>query len=320
MNRTTPPAIPASPIAETVMPHRSRDAARPALLLGLAALLGAAAPGGDAASPPLRAPDGVTALSGQVLDTQGRPLPEVELLVGGAHVRSGADGRFLLGPVPPGQVVLQIDGRHAGADHKQDHGFYEVRAEARAGRTTVLPYRSYLPLIDRAAETTIASPTSGAVVVGSAAVPGLELHIPAGTVIRDVDGRVATRVGITTMPKDRTPYPLPRDFDLPVFFTIQPGAGCLYDARGGIGTAQIWYPNSGHELPGARATFYRYEPDGVGWRAHGIGAVSADGSQVVPDADTYVTDFDGAECDPKTRTRQGPPARPDPHLSRRPSP
>lgn len=287
---------------------------RQLLALGTGLTLCAAAPVTDSVPSPMRAPSGVTALSGQVLDQNGQGLPEVELVVGATHTRSGADGKFLLGPVIAGKTVLQIDGRHAGADHTQGRGFYEVRVETQAGQTTVLPFRSYLPLIDHAHEVTIASPTLVPATVTTPSLPGLALHIPAGVVVRDVDGRPVTRIGITTMPQDRTPFPLPKNFDLPVFYTIQPGAACLYDVQGGPAAAQIYYPNSNRELPKARATFWRYEPDGNGWRAHGTGTVSADGSQVVPDRDTYMTDFGSAECDPKTRTRQKPIERLDPQL------
>lgn len=258
---------------------------------------------------PMQGPDGVTALSGQVVDLEGRGLPGVELSVGGSKVTSDAGGRFLLTYVIPGKTVLQIDGRRAGAQRDSDYGFYQARVDPRPGRTTVLPFKSWLPRIDHSHDVTLTSPTRSEVVVRTPAIPDFELRIPAGVVIRDVDGREVRRVGITAVPPDRTPVPLPEHLDIPVFFTIQPGAACLYDAAGGVGTATLVFPNFKRELPRARAMLWRYEPDANGWTTYGQGKVSADGRQVIPEPGAVITDFSSAECDPATRTRQPPPER-----------
>jgi hypothetical protein len=258
---------------------------------------------------PLPGPTGVTSLSGQVVDLNGHGLPGVELMVGAARTLSDDNGRFLLTYVTPGKTVLQIDGRRAGVGRDTDYGYYQARVEAVAGQTTVLPFRSWLPRIDHAHDVTIASPTTAEVVVRTPQMPDFELRIAAGVVIRDVDGQVVTRVGITPVPSDRTPVPVPEQFEVPTVPIIQPGAACLYDAKGGIGTARMVFPNFQHELPKARATLWRYEPDANGWAPYGMGSVSADGRQIVPDPGVVITDFASAECDPQTRTRQPPPAR-----------
>ena len=261
--------------------------------------------------PPLQAASGVTALSGRVVDLDGRGLPGVVVADNSEQTTTDAQGRWVLGPVTVGASVLRIDARHAGAKRERDHGFYELRVEAQPGRTTVLPWVSWLAPVDHKHDVAIPSPTTSEVVVRTPDVPNLELRIPAGTVVRDVDGKVVKRVGITAVPFDRLPFPVPRSFRLPVFFTIQPGAACLYTADGGIGRAQMRYPNWGEELPRARATFWRYEPDANGWAPHGMGTVSADGRQVVPDAGVEIYDFGSAECDPATRSHMDPPTRPD---------
>ena len=283
-----------------------RQASRTVILAAMALSLGAAALENDPPASPLYAADGVAALSGQIVDETGQGLPEVELILGASRTRSDGQGRFLLTYIAPGKGVLQIDGQHAGVTHHADYGFYEVRVETKPGKTTVLPYKNWLTLVDHAHEVVLGTMTRLPIVVTTPSLPGLELHIPAGTVIRDVDGKIVRSVSIQTMPKNHTPYPLPRNFDLPLFYMIQPGGACLYDKAGGVGTAQLYYPNSLNELPKARATFWRYEPDANGWRAQGTGTVSADGTQVVPDAETVITDFGSAECDPSTRTRQRP--------------
>jgi hypothetical protein len=259
---------------------------------------------------PLQGPDGVTSLSGQVIDTDGKGLPGVELSVGTSRTLTDDAGRFLLTYVIPGKTVLHIDGRKAGPKRNSDYGFYQVRVEARAGYTTVLPFRNWLPLIDHAHDVAIESPTRSEIVVRTPSMPDFELRIPAGVVIRDVDGKIVRRVGITAAPSDRLPVPLPENFRLPLVPAIQPGAACLYDVQGGVGTAIMVFPNFEKELPKARATLWRYEPDENGWAPYGMGTVSSDGRQVIPDPGVVISDFASAECEAGKRTRQPPMKRP----------
>jgi hypothetical protein len=287
-----------------------------ALLVLASALIGAMDPS-SLPDQPLQAPEGVTALSGQVVDSAGNGLAGVQLLVGDVRTVSDAAGRFLVSPAIPGKTVLQIDGRKAGVRHDTDYGFYEVRVDARAGQTTVLPFRNWLPRIDHSHDVKLDSPTKSEVVVRTPALPDFELRIPAGVVIRDVDGKIVDKVGITVVAREQMPIPVPDHFALPMIPIIQPGGACLYDAQGGIGTATMVFPNVENELPKARATLWRYEPDANGWAPYGMGTVSSDGRQIIPDAGVVITDFASAECQPETRTRQRPPERPD---LRRPAP
>jgi hypothetical protein len=236
---------------------------------------------------------GITALSGLVLDTDGNPLENVLLLDEPAHAKTDVEGRFLLSYAPPGDTVLTIDGRRAG----EDHGLYKVRVTIKPGQTNALPFTSYLPVIDHANDVTIPSPTSAEVVVKSKAVPGAELRIPSGVVILDADNKPVTRLSLTAFPAGRAPFPLPIQLDEGGNFTIQPGAACLMTSDGKPGSAQLRYPNTKHQLPRARATYFRYDVKELGWTPYGIGTVSADGSQFVPYAATVLHDFDG-ECPP----------------------
>ena len=69
--------------------------------------------------------------------------------------------------------------------------------------------------------------TTKETVVTNPAIPGLELHIPAGTVIRDSQGNIVNQVSITAIPVDQPPFPLPLGVPVPVYFTIQPGGAHL---------------------------------------------------------------------------------------------
>ena len=242
--------------------------------------------------------EGITALSGRVLATDGTPLRGVLLRDGQASTLTDADGRFLLQGIAEADSVLVIDGR-ASRDRRAitDYGYYEARVHAEPHKTTVLPFTSYLPKIDHRHEVTIASPTTKPVVVTTPGIPGLELRIPAGMVLTDPDGKPVTKVGITPIPLDRTPFPLPHNVYVPIYFTAQPGGAVITAADGSWKGAQVVYPNYRHDLPKARGSFWRYDPDNLGWTIYGSGTVTSDGKQVVPDEHTQIYALTGAMFD-----------------------
>ena len=81
-------------------------------------------------------------------------------------------------------------------------------ATVTAGETTVLPFTIWMPTLDTRNAVKLLSPTTSEVVVTTPHIPGLELHIPAGTVIRDEAGQPVTEISITPVPADRPPFPL----------------------------------------------------------------------------------------------------------------
>jgi hypothetical protein len=164
-----------------------------------------------AGSPPLRAAaDGVTAVAGRVLQTDGAPLRDVVLKISAIHTETDDHGLFLLEGIASGTAVMVIDGRHAvarGEVGAPDHGTYEVRVEAAAARTAALSWVSWLPRIDHDHDVTLSVPTADEVVARTPAVPGLELRIPKGAVLSDLDGKPVTHVGLTPIPVNRPPFP-----------------------------------------------------------------------------------------------------------------
>jgi hypothetical protein len=165
--------------------------------------------------PPLRAEFGVTALAGQVLRLNGRPLDGVTLRIAEMTTRTDATGRFLLIAISPGHHELLIDGRTVSRPG-QTFGVFEVGIDARAGRTNVLPFTIWMPEIDTANTVSIPSPTPDEVVVTTPNIPGWELHLPPGTIIRDKDGQAVTQIAITPVPVDRPPFPLPFGAEFPM--------------------------------------------------------------------------------------------------------
>jgi hypothetical protein len=88
--------------------------------------------------------------------------------------------------------------------------------------------------------------------VTSPTMPGLELRLPAGTVIRGEDHEVVTAVSLTPIPLDRTPFPLPQNATFSMFFTIQPG-GAYLSTPGPIRGGWLVYPNVNHSRSGPAA-------------------------------------------------------------------
>jgi RHS repeat-associated protein len=259
------------------------------------------------ALPALVAAPGVTAVAGQVLLLNGNAAVNVTLTIGAQSVRSGTDGRFLLQGVAPGGQTLVIDGASANQPGKT-YGYFEARITVEAGKTNALRYTIWLSQIDTHHGVSIPSPTAAEVVVTTPFIPGLELHIPKGTVLRDRAGRVVTQVSITPIPVDRTPFPLVTDY-VPVYFTIQPGGVTLQgiDAASAQG-ARLFYPNYHGDKPGTVFNFWNYDPMEKGWYVYGQGKVSVDGQQVLPDAGVAIYEFTGAMISsPSIAPPNGPP-------------
>jgi RHS repeat-associated protein len=241
--------------------------------------------------PPRQAPRGMTALAGQVLLQDGHPLARVTLSIDSISVRTDATGRFLLKNVPSGHHELLIDGRSANSP-RAVYGIFEAGVDIVSSVTTVLPYTIWMPALETANAVPLPSPTAGEMVITTPRIPGLELHLPAGTRIIGHDGSVAREIGITAIPVEKPPFPLPANVEVPIYFTIQPGAAYVYTPT----HAKAWlvYPNYKNQPPGTRANFWHYDPEEKGWYVYGQGTVTEDGKQVRPDPGVGIYEFTGA--------------------------
>jgi hypothetical protein len=101
-------------------------------------------------------------------------------------------------------------------------------------------------------------------------------------------------LGITAIPIDRPPFPLAKNVDVPVYFTVQPGGGYVYTSGAGPKGVFLVYPNYPHRIPGQRIQFFHYDPDVRDWYVYGLGTVTRNAAQVVPDPATRLYAFTGA--------------------------
>jgi RHS repeat-associated protein len=234
------------------------------------------------ALPPLHAPDGVTALAGQVLRLNGQPLANVTLRIGKRSARTDDTGRFLLTEVGADYQILIMDGSTANAPGKT-YGTFDYGIRLTAGKTTVLPFTIWMPLIDTQHATPIPVPTTQPVVATTPRIPDLEIHIPADVVLQTSAGPLRS-LTITRIPQDRAPIPSPPGATL--VFTPQ-AHGALVQKPDGTPSpvgVRIILPNHDRLPAGSRVALWSYSAWQGGWYEYGQGTVSRDGRQIVPDA------------------------------------
>jgi RHS repeat-associated protein len=230
-----------------------------------------------------------TAISGRVARLNGLPLEGVTIRAGNVTALTDAQGRFILAGVRAGTQEITVDGGAVTSGGRR-YATHFIRVEVAAKRTTVLDQPIYLSRLNPANDITIPSPADRDLVLTHPDIPGLELHIPKGAVLRTRDGRIISKLNIAPLPIDRVPFALPDGF--PVYFTIQP-AGAFVDGSA-TGTAKgmrVIYPNYLDAPAGTRMTFWNYDPTGLGWQVYGRGTVSENGKQVIPDADVEQRNF-----------------------------
>jgi RHS repeat-associated protein len=228
---------------------------------------------------------GTTSLAGQVLRLNGKPLANVTLSVAGAKVKTDDRGEFLLAGLPAGPQVLSIDGRSANrADAR--YGVFQYRLDIQAGQANTLPFVVWMPKLDTRNAMKIDSPTRTETVISSPLIPGLQVVLPAGTVVRDADGKVVTEVSITPVPVDQTPFPMPF-VGVPVFYTLQPGGAVLQGVDGKPRAATLKYPNYTSFGPGESMQLFDYDPQGRGWYVYSQAKVSSTDPTTIAAAEPF---------------------------------
>jgi RHS repeat-associated protein len=232
---------------------------------------------------------GVTAVAGQTLKLNGRPLKGVRVSVVGAEPVTTTDsaGRFLLSGVPAGKHTLRVEASAASKGDRR-YGDYEIVETFKANVTTQLSQTVWVTRLDAAGDRRIPSTTTKAIRMTNPKIPGFEVRIPAGSRVTDRKGRVLHHLNLSAVPLDRPPFPLPAGITVSAYFTVQPGGA--YFSKG----AQVVYPNYHHLPARMRVTFWDYDAKDRGWFEYGRGSVTANGKQIVPDPGVRVWKLSGA--------------------------
>lgn len=221
----------------------------------------------------------MTALAGQVLKLNGKPLVNATLQIGEKSALTDRTGRFLLRDIPGGRHTLTING-HTADRPGRTYCMFDVAVDIEVGRTNLLGFTSWMPVQDMEHATEIPVPTTRDIVATTPRMPGLEVHIPAGVVLRTEHGDPLTRLTLTPVPLDRPPFPLPEGTKL--FFTPQSHGAIVETLDGSQKGVRITYPNYTGMGAGTSVDLWSYDAKGVGWYTYGQGIVSADGRQIVP--------------------------------------
>ncbi len=223
---------------------------------------------------------GETAVFGTVRRIDNQPLDDVTVTIGTASTRSDRQGHFVLKGVSSGHQIISIDGTTASRSH-EEYGQFLAAIDIKAQQANATPFNLYVPRITALDKVTIASPTQTDTVITHPGIPGLEIHVPAGTVFRDTHGKIITEFAIVPMPVDRSPVPVPANF--PAYFSMQPGGATVEGLNAVAATGlRVVYPNYTDSKQTGQGFWY-YDVDHSGWKVYLTGHLSDDGRAVQPD-------------------------------------
>lgn len=237
----------------------------------------------------LSAGEGVTALAGQVLRLNGLPLAHVSMQIGAVSTFTDGNGEFLLSGIDSGNQVITINAATANRPDAT-YGRFQYVFNVAAGKTNVLPFTVWMPKLDMKHAVRISSPTQQDTVISNPSMPGLSITLPAGTVIRDVDGKIVTEVSLTPLPVDQPPYPMPYA-GVPLHYTIQPGGATIQSVDGKPRGAIVRYPNYTSFGPGTPVQLFDYDAKGRGWYVYSNAKVAANGTGITSDRDFLIYQF-----------------------------
>lgn len=257
---------------------------------------------------------GTTGIAGTVLKLNDRPLANVTVSIGARSVRTDANGHFQLTGIAPGHHELIVDGTSA---NQPGHEYIQfvLGVDLKKGALTELPHALYVARIKAQDWAPVGSPAPADTVITHPKLPGLEIHIPKGTVLRDRQGKILTRLAIVPVALDRAPFPTPENF--PIYFMLHPGGAIVQglDPRTSPGI-RIVYPNYTHDAPGTPHNFWLYDPRERGWFVYGNAKVNAEGTQIVPEAGVGLYENMAAGHNPGGGSGPGPEPTPPPDTCR----
>ncbi|MEK8033546.1 RHS repeat-associated core domain-containing protein [Ideonella sp. DXS29W] len=232
---------------------------------------------------------GATAVAGQLLKLNGKPLVKATLKLNGLSAQTDDNGEFYIANVPAGAGVLEIDGRSANTA-QASYGVFHYRVQVQAGKVNALPFVVWMPKLDMKHAVEIESPLKKDRVLTHPRMPGVEVVLPAGSVIRDADGKIVTRVSLTPIPVDQAPFPMPYA-GVPVYYTLQPGGAVIQGVDGKPRAATVRYPNYTRFGPGEQMRLFDYDPHAKGWYVYSDVQVSADGKSMASKQPLQVYQF-----------------------------
>jgi hypothetical protein len=246
-----------------------------------------------------------TAVIGHVVASEknpggsNHPLAGVTVTVDGAEQTlravTDANGFFTLRPAPSGMFFVHIDGRTSGESRWPNGAYYPFVGKqwtALAGYTNNLAGETgeiYLPLIAADALQSVSATTNTMITFAASllatnpALAGVEIDVPPNALFSE-NGERGGKVGISPVPPDRLPGPLPPGLNFSLVITIQTDGAQNFDQPVPIKFPNLPDPVTGLKLPpGAKTALWSFNHDTGRWEIQGPATVTADGNFVVSD-------------------------------------
>jgi RHS repeat-associated protein len=227
-------------------------------------------------------PAGATSVFGTVRRIDDQPLSNVSVTIGDSTARTDSEGRFVVRNAPAGKQILSVNGGTANHDG-EEYGQFVVVLHIQPGKANAVPHNLFVPRITLLDKVSLPSPTVAETVITHPSIPGFEIHIPAGAVLRDRHGNIVTQLAIVPLPTDRSPVPTPGNF--PVYYSVQPEGvtvdGLTVESGAGM---RVVYPNYSEQTAARNALFWYYDTDHDGWTVYSSGHISDDQNKLIPDS------------------------------------
>lgn len=224
----------------------------------------------------------ITTLSGVIRRIDDVGVAGVSVSIGGVSTLTDKFGHFELRGITAGKQVALVDGTTANSA-KEEFGEFYIATSLQDEQSNSFSAPLYLPKITPLDKINIGTPSDLETTITHTAIPGLEIHIPAGTVIRDRHGKILSQLALVPLPADRSPVPLPANF--PVYFSLQPATAVIENTMPSAGNGlSITYPNYVDGAQGKQHYFWVYDALQNGWSVYSDAIMSADQTLIASDS------------------------------------
>jgi RHS repeat-associated protein len=198
---------------------------------------------------------------------------------------SDAAGNFMFTNLPAvctGKQLIRYDGLTATAP-SGDYAGVDLVYNIVANQVTTSPVLVHLPRIDDKETVLVQQNAPNDQTFHFQTIPGLSVTVYAGTIFTLVDGSQPDPFPLTAIqvPVDRLPEAKPPNPQMMMVFIVafQPA-----NAEASQPVA-VYYPNTINTAPGVNMALMTLDPTKGTMVPYGMGTVSADGTQVIPDLD-----------------------------------
>ena len=227
------------------------------------------------------------------------PLEGVRITVDGAEntlfATTDSMGDFCLDPAPAERFFVHIDGRTAtnGIPQGAYYPFVGKPFEPIPGQEVNIG-DIYLPLIQDDTLQSVSASSDTEIKMAQSVLNefpefgDVSITVPANSLFAD-DGTRGGRVGISPVPPDRLPGPLPDGLNFPIVITVQTDGPTNFDVPAPVCFPNLPDPDTNEILPaGAKSALWSFNHDTGDWEPVGSGTVTSDARMICSDAESGI--------------------------------